>query len=447
MAFVTILAAPAAAHADPGAAAVARAGAVVVGGDDATAIARNPAGLARRSSLRLTLGLSLDQRSVTYGSAESFAAPPPNVEDASDVAIRPWGGAAFGLGDRIVLGAAILAPTTVDFTDPVPAQAYDAAHDDREAALGRYAGSHLAMSRWAGGVGAAVRLLPWMAVGAGVLAVRTRVEAARTIWAGPSPATRVADLSPDYDVLVLAAADGWSPMASAGVVVAPPDLPLELAASVVWRGATSLRGMTAPATSRGAGPTSTPLAALAGGTATLDLDAETVLRAGVRILGPRLSAELDGELDLRGTATPAFALGGVAVTRPNGEPAPLSSLALGPTFAESFALRGAVDVQIVPGTLALVGGYAVSGAAASATSVTPVAPFTMTQTIAGGVEMRVDTARVTLGLAHDFRADRTNSPGDARVVAPFVTLDVPAAAGRTSGGATTVALDVELELL
>jgi hypothetical protein len=49
-------------------------------------------------------------------------------------------------------------------------------------------------------------------------------------------------------------------------------------------------------------------------------------------------------------------------------------------------------------------------------------------------------------VAHDLRPEVTTAPGDARVVAPFGALEVPAAAGRTSGAATVVALDVEIEL-
>src|SRR5262249_53727201 len=104
------------------------------------------------------------------------------------------------------------------------------------------------------------------------------------------------------------------------------------------------------------------------------------------------------------------------------------------------------DVQLSPGFLSASAGYAYSSSPQTDGGVTPVFPFTATHTLAAGVAARVDSARLTIGVAHDFRGTATNAPGDARVVAPFDGDAVPAAAGRFSGGATVVALDLEIEL-
>src|SRR5262249_11688630 len=148
--------------------------------------------------------------------------------------------------------------------------------DDRESAVGRYAGARLSVQRWAGGAAVAVRVLPWAALGVSALAVRTELESTRVVWAGGAGA-RLADLSPAFDVVFSPSADAWPPMAVAGLVAAPPDWPIELGASVAWRGSAHLDGSSPAAQSRGSTAQSTPLATLTGAGATLDLDAETVL--------------------------------------------------------------------------------------------------------------------------------------------------------------------------
>src|SRR5262249_25133920 len=161
-----------------------------------------------------------------------------------------------------------------------------------------------------------------------------------------------------------------SPMAVAGLVAAPPDWPLELGASIAWRGSAHLDGSSPAATSRGTTAQMTPLAALTGAAAPLDPDAETVVRAGARPLASRLPVELDGELVLRGSSTPVWRSGASLATS-DGRSAPLHGVPLGPTFGDSFALRAAVDVQLAPGFLSLSAGYAYSSSPQTDGGVTP----------------------------------------------------------------------------
>jgi len=425
-----------------GAAAVGRAGAVLLD-DDAGAVLRNPAALARRSSLRVDLGASFSGRSLTYATSEPFAKPAPDVTDASPVGVAPWGGAAVGLGEHVVVGAAVLAPTSFEFSDPYPTRAYDAMADDRQTAAGRYAGARLSLQRWAGGAAVAVRVLPWAALGASALAVHTEVESTRVLWAG-SGGARLADLSPAFDVAWRPSADGWSPMAVAGLVAAPPDWPLELGASVAWRGSAHLEGASPAASSRGATPQNLALASLGGAAATLDLDAETVVRAGARVIASRFSIEVDGEVVLRGRATPVWRSDAVLSA---GDGAVLGAVPLGPTLDDSFAVRAAVDVQLAPGFLSVSAGYAYASSPQQGGGATPVFPFGASHTLSAGVEARVDAARLRAGVAHDFRVAAENAPGDAHVIAPFDGgAVIPAAAGRLGGGSTIVALDLEIEL-
>jgi long-subunit fatty acid transport protein len=452
---VSALAAAAPARADGldlplGARALARAGANLVADDGIAALYGNPAALARRTSFRLELGLTLADRAASFTTAAAFATPPPAVASAGEVALLPSGGAALGVSDRVVVAAAFLSPTAVALDYPGVDTAYDPMHDDRAATPQRYAATRLHLGRTAVAAGAAARLLPWLAVGASGLALRTSLEAGRVLWAGPPGSTiALGGLSPAYDMAFAADGTAWSPAAGAGLVAAPPDLPFELGASLLWQGGVTITGAPALRPSRGAGAGGPDVAAAvaADASARLDLPARITVRAGARLLLGRATVEVDAERTAVDAATPAWSLSGVAAVPAGGAPTPLTTVPLGPTLDSSLSVRGAVDVVLAPGALVLVVGYAFSSRPFTATSIGPALPADDTHTLALGVEGRVDGATVTLGLAHLFVGDRVAQTGDARVLDPFGPIDVPAGAGRVGSGATVVALDLELELL
>lgn len=432
-----------------GARAAARAGAGLLSTDGGDALHYNPAGLARRTVLRVQLGLAAVRRTLRFDAGASFpGGQPPVVENRAGIALVPWGGLVFGLGDRVVAGVALLAPTSTRLHLPGPETAFTTAADDRRLFPHRYAAERLELERLGGSAGAAVRALPWLAVGAAVTLERVRLEHDLMLWAGPPTAgPNLGDLSPAYDMRFSAAASGYAPGVSGGLVIAPLDLPFEAGLSVTWSAPAHLSGVPSLAASRGLDPdgsgqpAATPVSA-ARATADLEVPLPTTLRAGARLLLPRVVVELDGEASLC-SGSPAWSLAGLAVAPAGAEPVPVARVPLGPGVENGFAARAAVDVDVVPGTVALLGGYAFVRQRVAEGTESPLFPDADAHVLALGIEGRVAGATATLGVLHAFRP-ATDGGGGLRVIDPRGTLDTRAAAGSLSSSTTLVALDVEV---
>jgi hypothetical protein len=432
-----------------GARSLARAGATLVAVDDGTALAANPAALARRSAPRVSAGLAASRQTVHFDGAATFATgTPPPVESRAGAALLPWGGVALGLGERWVLAAALLPRAVHDVTYATPPSTFDPAADDRARFPQRYAGDRLLTERWEGGVGGAWRATPWLAVGAAALLTSTAVEHQRTVWGGPADAgPGVGDLGPEYDLRLSARGDGLAAGAALGVVVAGLELPVELALAARWRGATTLRGTPALADGRVIAPGTTPrvrAAPLGDAAARLSLPAEWCVRAGARLLLGRIGVEVDGELAL-GDAAPGWRLEGLGVDAGDGgAPVPVDGAPLGLELRGGLSLRAAVDVELVPGAVTLVAGAGWSRARVAAGG-GPLAAGGDGLLLGGGIEGRVAGATVTLGIAQRLQPARGTDPS-VTVIAPRGPGDVAAAVGEARAGLTAVALDVEVEL-
>lgn len=443
---LALLALPTAVHADEPttARAVARAGANLVAIDDGSALLTNPAGLARRSRLRLELGLTLSTQSVSFRSDRTFGGlAPPTVESRGGIAALPWGGGAVGLGEHVVVGAAFLQPLAQTYRYPAPDRAFEPARDDRATATARYAATQVELRRWGLGIGAAVRVLPWLALGASALVLRSELVHGRTLWGGPTAELALEELSPAYDMAFEASGSAWSPALGASAIAAPPDLPLEFAASVLWQPTPTLSGHPRLSSSRNGAIAATVIAAA---TSAIELPEPLRLRAGARLLAGRVIVELDGELALAATAAPAWRITGVEAIDANGVGANLGAVRLGPVLESSFSVRAGLDLELVRGQVALLAGYGFTYRTTSDASLGPALPRSDGHTAAFGVEGRVGDATVTLGVAHTFRPARAADSLDNRVIAPFGPIGPPASSGRLESSATMVALDVEFEL-
>jgi hypothetical protein len=344
----------------------------------------------------------------------------------------------------VVVGLAVLPLERRELVAPAPTTAYDPMHDDRAAAPARYAGTRLASERWAGGGAVAVRVVPWVAVGASLLAARTRVAHERTVWLGTEGAGALADLSPAADAPFGAEGTGWSPVASVGLVAAPPDLPLELALTAAHRSAVSLAGAPHGGVARD-GAAAGQLSAEPGAGATLDLGGESRAGGGARLLLGQVAVELDGEWLAGGGEAPAWRTTGLSASA-GGASADVSTVPIAAATGDRVAVRAALEVVCADGAITLSAGYAFVSAALPDAGATAVSPGGATHTLAAGIEARVERARVSLGVAHDLGVTTQALPGDARVLAPLTSLDAAAAAGTTRAGATAVALGVELDL-
>src|SRR5205807_310841 len=91
-------------------------------------------------------------------------------------------------------------------------------------------------------IGVARRLGDAVAIGLAVGMSRVHVGETRRVWAGFVDRGDVLG-SPNHDIeLALAADDNFSPSAVAGVLVAPPDTHVELAASVAYMRIAHVKG-------------------------------------------------------------------------------------------------------------------------------------------------------------------------------------------------------------
>ncbi len=276
-----------------GARALARAGAGVLATDDGTALLYDPAALARRTTLRAQIGFALHDRTADFSSSAPFS-PGLTVHDRAPASFVPWGGVEIGLSSDLAIGAAILTPGEMSLAYPTAPSTL--ATDDRASYPQRYAGDQLEARRWGGGIGAAVRALPWLAVGASVLAFDVSLTHARTLWGGTGAGTTAASLDPADDLEFAASAeDHFVPAASFGVVIAPLDVPFEFGASFFWSADAHPSGVPTLSSSRDGMILAT---AAPGASASIDLPLPMTARAAVRWLGDRAAVEVDGELDV-----------------------------------------------------------------------------------------------------------------------------------------------------
>ncbi|HKA90023.1 MAG TPA: hypothetical protein VKE22_20325 [Haliangiales bacterium] len=429
------LAGPAAAQTDglgPGARAVGRAGAALFG-DDAAALWASPASLSRRGEARAVAGAALaaDARTVEPGVLARAGAPP--AASRAGAGMLPWGGLVAGVGDAVVVGAAVAARARIEVAYPEPGTF---ATDDRVFYPQRYAGTRLTLARTDAAVGVAVRPLPWLAAGASVGASRVAIEHGLTVWGGDGDAADIGGLDPRLDMaLVVAGKSAPVPAATLSAIAAPLDVPLELAASVTFAGATEIQATPSLAASRGAGLVAAAVAP--GALARLELPAETIVRGGARLVAGRAAVELDVELHLA-RGSPAWEMTGVSLVPAGGDAVPLARVPVGAEIGDTVAVRGAAEVSL--GLVTLSAGYAHAGG----NGATPVWPGGASHTLAAGVEARAGGATVILGVAHAFRPSATT---DLAVVAPRrPALALAASPGPASGGTTWVALDVAVEL-
>jgi hypothetical protein len=431
-----------------GARATARAGAGVLSTDDGNALHYNPAGLARRTALRVHAGLAAVRRKVRFASDAGFpSGAAPAVESRDGIALAPWGGAAIGIGDRVVVGGAFLTPTATRVGYPGPVGAFMPMADDRALYPQRYGGERLELERRGGGLGAAVRILPWLAVGAAGLVNRVSLEHDVTLWAGPpSVGPGLGDLSPAYDMRFTGRGSGWAAGFSGGLVVAPLELPLEAGLAVTWSAPARLSGTPSLAHSRGLDPAGSGMpaasAVLSNAGADLELRLPTTVRAGARLLLPRVVLEVDGELSFASGA-PRWSLAGVSVRPASEDEVALAEVPLGVAFDDAFAVRGAIDVDVVPGTIALIGGYAFVRRNVTAGRETPLFPGADRHVVGLGIEARVAGATATLGALTAFRASGRGG-SEPRVIDPRGPIVPRAASGDLEARTTLVALDVEV---
>lgn len=416
-----------------------RAGAMIVGADGSSALAVNPAGMARRESPRFQLGAAVIDSDIEFGAPVDGS---PTINNRAGPTTVPELGAQVALGPLIV-GAAYLELGDLARTLPAPAQDQPAA-DVGRLFPHRYAGLSLRHQKQAVMIGAAVRVTDWLGIGVAGAAGRVDLSEVRHVWAGFDGIDPIGNAERDLR-LELSGTDAFVPGYTASALIAPPQIPVELAVSTSLFAAAELEGDAVLA------PTSNeqfPAAQSGGATARAKLASTAIVRAGLRYLGERLIAEASGELSyfLGSGDNPTWQttnLRAIDETLAEGELSSLTSLV---TQRDHGAVRGSVEVDAVGGFLWLTGGYAYRTSTGSKNRLAPGFADLDSHTVAVGVEGTWEGTTLTVGYARTMARAVSVDAADSGVsmVNPFDAGTIQVGGGTYDLASDAFALSVEL---
>jgi hypothetical protein len=424
---------------------IGRAGTAVVSGDGGTSILVNPAGLARRTETRAQVGVALHDDDATYRSPDAGETNSPVIRDRAQPVAAPSAGLATSLGP-VVVGAAVLVAGNLERTLPAP-QVGQPAEDVSRLFPHRYGGLELDFRRRVVVVGAATRVGEWLGVGVAAGASDVTIGERRRLWAGFAGRTADEQVgAPAWDVdLAMRASDHFVPLAAGGLLVAPPQLPVEMAAAVTWSADAYSDG---DATLIAAGD-SAPIIIDTGAGAAVRVASPTTLRTGLRYLGERVIAEAAADLVWYRDAgkLPVWRVHDLAVSDVvSGRVDEIERVPSLAAVRDHAVIRSAVDVEAVPGLLWITAGYAFSTAGTSRAHVSPVWGDTGGHTVAAGVEASWNQTTLTLGYARLLAQTRTIAADETSidVVNPFDAGSAPAAPGRHGRAHDAVGLSIEV---
>ncbi|MGE5185063.1 MAG: outer membrane protein transport protein [Acidobacteriota bacterium] len=425
--------------------AIGRAGAGTVSDDGGGALLVNPAGLARRDTWRVQLGIVLADDAVTWRPANSDA---PVARDQASSSTLPaiavegsLGGWVIGIGAQTAAASSRALASPTDF----PVDSPDLLANRYQY---RYAGVAGALRRDTLMVGAAHRLGDAVAIGVAVGGARVRLDETRSVWASSLAVGTGQVFERDRDVLVTASATGYAPTAVAGVLIAPTDTRVELAASVGWTAATSLDG-----SYRTTDPTPSMGNAAVGSTVTypsshLVLHEPVTVRTGVRWAGEHWIGEVGGDLWLLSSTAqaPAWRLAGLDISdEASGDTAPLTKLPSRAASQTHGALRAAIDVELIGGFLWATAGYAYTTAGTPAARLSPAFGELAGHTAAAGLEISAGDFTISLGWARTWSVAKT-SASLWQHDNPFPSGDAALPTGTYDGSRDLVGLAIDAEL-
>jgi hypothetical protein len=396
--------------------AIGRAGAGLVGDDGGAALLASPGGLVRRDVWRMQLGVGLHDRDLDYRAPSPDDLP--TIEDHGQPTVAPELAIQGPVG-RAVVGAAYLEPGVM--TRALPEALETTSFPDIEADFPhRYAGTALAYRERTFVVGAAIRASDWLGLGASASLTHVRLTERRHVWAGLAGRDDLGD--PRLDLAVTTEGSGLGVAAAAGALLAPPSLPLELAASVRIAGQTRVRG---PAAASQVGAVidrpDFPVITLLSPGATATLPSVLVARAGARWLGERVLVEIGGDLAAPLHTAGAWRITGVQVMDETGAMAEIQSMPVLLDRQTHGAVRAAADVEVVPGFLWLSAGYAYRTRATPLRRTTPAFADLGGHTLAAGVEVYGSGMVLSVGYAHTEPTSRTVTSSDLRASHVFDT--------------------------
>lgn len=416
--------------------AIGRAGTGTVGDDGGGALLLDPAMLARRDTHRVQLGIAVTEDTITF-TGNSVDAPEARNQAAPPIA--PLVAVQAGIGGFVLgLGVMTSGVTERAFRDPnsLPATQLGPRFDYR------YAGISGSVRRDTVALGVARRIGDSLAIGASFAASRVALRETRRMWAGFDGREPLYDPGSDMQI-ALAATDVFVPSATAGVLFAPDESPLELGAAVTWSDS-----IVADGTFAAAGVPGGPTVELTAPTASIGVRQPLTIRGGVRYLGERLVVEVGGEynmIDDRATTT-RWQVTGARVRDPSDFDVNLPPVPSRISLRSHMAMRGAIDINVFEGFLWITGGYAFSRGGTPLTRLSPSFGNLGGHTLAFGLEGYAGGVTITLGYSRTFSTRHPVPQPDLLTDNPFNAGAGRALGGSYDGSIDQLGLSLDLEL-
>ena len=427
--------------------AIGRAGTGTASDDGAGALLVNPGGLARRDQWRVQLGAVLADDTIAWRPPNSDA---PIARDQAASSVLPAIGVEGSICGWVVgFAAQASAASARRLASPLdyPVDSPDLLANRFQY---RYAGIEGALRRDTLSVGVARRLGDSVALGISVGGSRVALDETRALWASSLPVGTGQVFERDRDVVIAASASGYTPSAVAGILVAPPDTRVELAASLGWTRSSSLAGTFSAATQNVTNNGVPGVDATASApAASVFLREPVTARTGVRWAGDRFIGELDGDLFLYSdkAASTTWQLGGLAVDDlATGASAAVTRLPSRVSMQTHGAVRGAIDIEILEGFLWATAGYAYTTAGTSSARLSPAFAALPGHTGALGLEISAGDFTISLGWARTWSVARSTPASAWQHDNPFATGDAALPAGTYDGSRDLVGLAIDAQL-
>lgn len=418
---------------------IGRAGTATVSNDSGSALLHNPGAMIRRSQPRLILSGQLFDADLRY---ESSSSSPASVNRAAPVAAPLL---AYHHGNERgtwVLGA-VLTRGRYEVSHATPAFGQPA-DDITQLFSHRYGGTYYKGQRQTLALGGALRLGESLGVGMSMSVSQHKQMETRSIWAGFDGRDTL--LSPDQDLeLSLDGSDDFVPGASFGILVAPPEVPLEFALSGQYRSAATLKDSSVDLT--GTQPSEFPTPDALESQGSLDRASSFTLRTGVRYLAERSSTEVGVDLFFQGKDPGNdWQLQDLAVIDESGLRKELLSVNSLQSQRNHLAVRAAYDYEAILGFLWLTAGYSFSSPSVSAHRYTPVFAKLGGHTAAIGIETYYDRFTLNFGFSRRLSRSRALSAANAsqEVVNPFDAGTGPVGVGKYTSSLNRIGVSLEL---
>lgn len=414
--------------------AIAHAGAALASDDGAAAPLVCPAAIARRDTRRLQLaGVALDDE-------VALATPDhPRVADGGGAVVVPLLGVQGQLGP-------VIAAITLGVTDQLDRTLAAPGNLPEEEIVARfphrYAGLDASWTRRTAAAAVAFRATEWLAIGASLTVAQVEVGERRRLWAGFRGRDPIARPGRDVD-LAVSGRDSFVAGAAVGLLIAPLDTPLELAAGAAWADDVDVDGAVAVRAVNDGLPTVETTAPRA----RARFGSPLTTAVGVRWLGERYAIEGAATWIRYPTGDDAWLIDGVRVVDQSGADADLTAAPTRLPRRAHGSLALAADVAVVPGFLWLTAAYRWASSSSSAIQVATIGAHPGGHTVAGGVELSAGNAVITLGVARQLaRATRVAGGPGLSLDNPFPGGTAPANLGDHGVSIDLVGLGLELAM-